>query len=240
MIGCFRVPGSTDPANPVFETGRSRMRFSSSPIDSRIPGIITTAAEEIFYSQGDMDNTQEVTLSLRNARVETDDSFLETRTIGDSASASTSFESGSSTRLTGEYTDPLAQSFIVDDPTGVYLTSMDIYLPGCSTEMIVLLSQYRLEKLNLVLLHRKILAYSEVSKDPREIEVSDDASIATKFTFESPVFLNGQREYAMIILSNSTEYTVWISRLGESDVSTLGREEGQILVSSQRLVGFIV
>ena len=236
LIGCFRVPGSTDPANPVFETGRSRMRFSSSPIDSRIPGIITTAAEEIFYSQGDMDNTQEVTLSLRNARVETNNNFLQTRTIGDSATASTSFQSGSDTRLSGEYTDPLAQSFIVDDPTGIYLTSMDIYFQSVpqddSTPVTV-----QIREVELGTPSQKILAYSEVSKDPREIQVSDDASIATKFAFESPVFLNGQREYAIIILSNSTEYTVWISRLGESDVSTLGREEGQILVSSQRLLG---
>jgi len=84
---------------------------------------------------------------------------------------------------------------------------------------------------------QRILAYSEVSKGPEEITVSNDASVATKFTFESPVYLNGQREYAMIILSNSTEYAVWISRLGESDVSTLGREEGQVLVSTQRLLG---
>ena len=124
LIGSFRVPSSADPSNPVFETGRSRLRLSSSPVDSRVPGLITTAAEEIFYSQGDIDNTQEVTLSLRNARVETDDSFLETRTIGDSATASTTFQNGATeSRLTGEYKDPLAQSFIVDDPTGVYLTS---------------------------------------------------------------------------------------------------------------------
>ena len=236
LIGCFRVPASEDESNPIFETGRSRLRLTSSPIDSRVPGVITTAAEEIFYSQGDMDNTQEVTLSLRNARVETDDSFLETRTIGDSATSSTSFESGSSSRLTGEYKDPLAQSFIVDDPTGIYLTSMDIYFERVpqddSTPVTV-----QIREVELGTPSAKILAYSEVSKAPEEITVSDDASVATKFTFESPVYLNGQREYAMIIISNSTEYAVWISRLGESDVSTLGREEGQILVSSQRLLG---
>ena len=71
------------------------------------PGLITTAAEEIFYSQGDMDNTQEVTLSLRNARVETDDSFLETRTIGDLTQLSTTFQNATESRLTGEYHDPL-------------------------------------------------------------------------------------------------------------------------------------
>ena len=236
LIGSFRVPSSADPSNPVFETGRSRLRLSSSPIDSRIPGIITTAAEEIFYSQGDMDNTQEVTLSLRNARVETDDSFLETRTIGDSATSSTSFTSGSDTRLTGEYRDPLAQSFIVDDPTGVYLTSVDIYFQRVPTDESTPVT-VQIREVELGTPSQKILAYSEVDKTPEEITVSENASIPTKFTFESPVYLNGQREYAIVIISNSTEYAVWISRLGESDVATLGREEGQILVSTQRLLG---
>ena len=236
LIGSFRVPSSNDPANPIFETGRSRLRFSSSPIDSRIPGLITTSAEEIFYSQGDIDNTQEVTLSLRNARVETDDSFNETRSFSTSTSTSSSQGGSGNERLTGQYRDPLAQSFIVDDPTGVYLTSMDIYFQKVpqdeSTPVTV-----QIREVELGTPSQKILAYSEVSKGPEEITTSDDASIPTKFTFESPVYLNGQREYAIIIISNSTEYAVWISRLGESDVSTLGREEGQILVSSQRLLG---
>ena len=236
LIGSFRVPSSEDPANPIFETGRSRLRLTSSPIDSRVPGLITTAAEEIFYSQGDIDNTQEVTMSLRNARVETDDSFLETRTLGDSATSSTSFTSGSESRLTGEYKDPLAQSFIVDDPTGVYLTSVDIYFQRVPTDESTPVT-VQIREVELGTPSQKILAYSEVDKAPDEITVSQDASVPTKFTFESPVFLNGQREYAIIIISNSTEYAVWISRLGESDVATLGREEGQILVSSQRLLG---
>ena len=236
LIGSFRVPSSEDPANPIFETGRSRLRLTSSPIGGRVPGLITTAAEEIFYSQGDIDNTQEVTLSMRNARVETDDSFLETRTIGDSASSSTSFTSGSDTRLTGEYLDPLAQSFIVDDPTGVYLTSVDIYFQRVPTDESTPVT-VQIREVELGTPSQKILAYSEVDKAPDEITVSQDASVPTKFAFESPVYLNGQREYAIIILSNSTEYAVWISRLGESDVATLGREEGQILVSSQRLLG---
>ena len=184
-----------------------------------------------------MDNTQEVTLSLRNARVETDDSFLQTRTIGDSATRSTSFQNGASeTRLTGEYRDPLAQSFIVDDPTGVYLTSVDIFFQRVPTDESTPVT-VQIREVELGTPSQRILAYSEVDKSPEEITVSEDASIPTKFTFESPVYLNGQREYVIIIISNSTEYSVWISRLGESDVCTLGREEGQILVSSQRLLG---
>ena len=41
-------------------------------------------SQEIFYSQGDLENMQEVTLSLRNARVDRVQEFTEQRTVGDS------------------------------------------------------------------------------------------------------------------------------------------------------------
>lgn len=236
IIGSFLVPNGNNASNPIFETGRTRFRLTSSSIDSKVPGVVTTSAEEIFYSQGDIDNTQEVTLSLRNARVDHNDNFLQTRTIGDSASSSTTFVSGtdSSTRLTGEYRDPLAQSFIVDDETGIFVTKIDLYFAEKSNDLPVTV---QIREVELGTPSQKILPYSEVELSPDQVNTSSDASIATTFEFESPVYLEGQREYAIIIISNSTEYTVWISRLGESDISTLGTERGQILVSTQRLLG---
>ena len=64
-------------SNPTFETGQSRMRLTSSDSNSQIEGTVTTSAEATFYSQGTVDNTQETTLSIKNADVEVDDSFVE-------------------------------------------------------------------------------------------------------------------------------------------------------------------
>ena len=237
LIGSFRVPSSIDPQNPTFETGNNIFRLTSSETNSFVEGLVTTSAQDNFYSQGDTDNTQEVTLSLRNARVEHDDSFVETRTIGDSASSSTSFTSGSETRTTGEYTDPLAQSFIVDDPTGVYLTGIDLYFQEKPLDFDVPVT-VQIREVELGTPSQRILPFSEVNMDPDDITTSNDASVSTRFTFESPVYLNGQREYAIIILSNSTEYRVWTSRLGEVDISSVGGDEAnQILVTTQRLLG---
>ena len=238
LIGSFRVPSSADPEAPVFETGNNTFRLTSSETNSFVEGLVTTSAEDNFYSQGDSDNTQEVTLSLRNARVEHDDSFIETRTIGDEASASTTFQNGaSSTRLTGEYTDPLAQSFIVDDETGVFLTGVDLYFQEKPLDFDVPVT-VQIREVELGTPSQRILAFSEVNMDPDDITTSNDASVATRFEFESPVYLEGQREYAIIILSNSTEYRVWTSRLGEVDISSVGGPEAnQILVTTQRLLG---
>ena len=48
---------------------------------------------------------------------------------------------------------------------------------------------------------------------------------------------NGLREYAIVLLSDSTEYTAWISRLGEPDVTSAANEAGQVFVSVQPVLG---
>ena len=238
LIGSYQVPSGIE-GTPQFETGRSRFRLTSSSTNSQIPGVVTTAAEETFYSQGDVDSSQEVTLSLRNARVEVDDSFRQTRDLSDSALLDTqttvsSSTSSSNPRLTGEYRDPLAQSFIVDDPTGIFVTKVDIYFRTKDESLPVTV---QIREVELGTPSQKILPFSEVELTPDKILLSEDASITTSFIFESPVYLESQREYAIIVISNSNEYNVWISRLGESDVATLATEQNQILVTTQRLLG---
>ena len=201
LIGSYRVPSSDDPSAPTFETGRSVLRLTSSETNSKVPGVVTTSAEDVFYSRGDQDNTQETTLSLRNARVSTQDATPETRTIGgDSDTAETLITAddlaavGSESRLTGEYKDPLAQTFIVDDVTGIYVTSLDLYFQEKPTEFDTPVT-IEIREVELGTPSQKVLPFSTVEKTPDEITLSQDASIPTKFTFESPVYLNGQREY---------------------------------------------
>ena len=239
LIGSYRVPDSSNDSNPTFETGNNVFRLTSNETNSMVEGTVSTAAEDNFYSQGDLDNTEERTLSLRNALVEHDDSHREVRTLDDSASDSTSVTTQGPARTTGEYTDPLAQSFVVDDPTGIYLTGLDLFFsekPN-STEFDVPVT-VQIREVELGVPNQIILPFSNVTLNPDDINISTDASVATRFTFDSPVYLNSSREYAIVILSVSTEYRVWISRLGEVDVQTINNvESDQILVTTQTLLG---
>ena len=258
VIGTYLVPDGNIPGNPIFETGRSVFRLTNSSTNSRIGGVVTTSAEEIFYSQGDIDNTQEVTLSLRNARVEHQD-FEQTRTLtassvatanaGATTSSSTQIQSQVINNITNvtnvtrnitqnivqqQRLDPLAQSFYVDDATGIFVTKLNVYFRTKDSSLPVY-CQLREIKVGLPTL--KILPFSEVELTPDQVNVSEDASVPTTIEFDSPIYLNGQTEYAIVLLSDSTEYTVWISRLGEADVTSAATEAGQILVSSQPILG---
>jgi len=231
LIGCYRVPDSRNTSLPTFSTGRNKMRLTSSPTNSKIEGSssYTTAADEIFYSQGDLDTTQEVTLSTRNVTREQVPIF---EVIPGTPEVVTPPTEG----LTGRFFDPLAQSFTVDDETGIFVSSCDVFFESVPTDNIPV--AFDIREMELGVPSKKILAYSRVVKNPQEITPSVDGSIATKFTFESPVYLESGREYAIVLLANSPGYTVWISRLGEVDISTINQPEAsQTLVSTQPLLG---
>jgi len=237
VIGSYRVPDSTNISNPTFETGRTTFRLTSSPINTQIAGQTTTSAEEIFYSQGTLDTVQETTLSLRNARVEQSNTLTESVTVGDNATFQTQsrFQAGTiPPPPPPRRIDPLAQTFFIDDTTGVYMTSVEVYFSAKDDTLPVTV---QLRETELGTPTTRILPYSEVDVSPSKISTSEDASVPTKITFESPVYLAPNKEYALVLLSHSTEYRVWISRLGEVDVSTLGAESGQVLVSSQPILG---
>jgi hypothetical protein len=250
LIGNYSVPNPANPSNPVFDTGRSLFRLTSSPINSTISGTFTTSAEETFYSQGDIDTTQEVTLSLRNARVDTlNREQQRTLTTGNVTSNVVTIESVSNINVDTNIVDvtppppppppprrgdPLAQTFSVDDTTGIFVTSCDVFFFEKDDNIPVTME---LRTTELGQPTETILAYSTVVKDAADVRTSTDGTVATNFVFESPVFLNPNTEYAVVLQSVTTTYSVWISRMGEADVSTIATEAGQVLVTEQPLLG---
>jgi hypothetical protein len=131
--------------------------------------------------------------------------------------------------------DPLAQSFFVEQESGIFVTSIDVYFRSKDATLPVTV---QLRPMQLGLPTEQIYPFSEVVLDSKQINISDDATVPTKITFESPVYLAGRQYHSVVLLSASNEYTVWISRLGEVDISTTNAPESrQILVSSQPLLG---
>jgi len=66
----------------------------------------------------------------------------------------------------------------------------------------------------------KYFDLSEVLVYPEDVNTSTDGSVATTFEFAAPVYLEGGKEYAICLISNSTKYSVYISRVGENDILT--------------------
>ena len=113
--------------------------------------------------------------------------------------------------------DPLAQTFRVDE-TGAFLTSIDLYM-ATKSETDNLIVQVRTTELatptNLL-----IQNFAEVVLSPDQVNVSDDGTAITKVTFPSPIYLETNTTYAVVLLAPTTdEYTSFIAVMGEENIS---------------------
>ena len=113
--------------------------------------------------------------------------------------------------------DPLAQSFFVDDKGGVFLSSIDLFFYSKDTTAPVTIEIRTVEN---GVPTDIIVPSGKATVPAASIQISDDASKSTRFTFKKPVYLTDKNDYVFVIKSISKSYNVWVSRLGEKDVST--------------------
>ena len=219
LIGSLFIPNPNSTTHPRFETGKRVLNLTNDP-DNSIEKA-TTTAEETFESSGILETVQEDIVSTRNARIEsqsvTDGRGIE-RTINTEVIPGTR---RTTTRSWGfnRWGDPLAQTVQIEDPEGVFLTRVDLFFRSRDDMNIPFIFQIRATENGAPI--STVLPNSEVTLSPSEINLSADGSVATPIEFESPVFLEGgNREYALTLLSSSTKYSVYISRVGENDLIT--------------------
>ena len=235
----FNIPNPNKDANPRFETGTKTLRLTTSPTNSTVTGTVTGSAEANFQAKGELETVQEQILSIKTPQIERL-STEEQRVLNDRITRRVTGPAGESldaaTEITGiQYYDPLAQTFRVDETSGVFITSVDVFMQTKDEELPLTL-QVRTVETGLPT--SKILPFSVVVKDPSEVNVSEDASIPTTFTFESPIYLTGEQEYALVLVTPAENYNCWISRMGEVDISTVGLpDEQQVLISQQPYLG---
>lgn len=132
--------------------------------------------------------------------------------------------------------EPLAQSLTINTPgnePGVFATSIEIYFKQKSQLKENGVLVYLCEVNNGYPDGNNVLPFSRVHKTFDEINISENSTVATKFTFESPVFLNNGKQYAFIIKpdANDPDYFVYTANLGDVDLST------GIQVFSQPVIG---
>ncbi len=134
------------------------------------------------------------------------------------------------------YDDPLSQTFRVDE-TGAFLTSVDIFMASKSEtdNLIVQLRPTELATPTNFLLQD----YAEVVLSPDQVNISDDATVPTNISFPSPIYLEPDITYALVVLAPTTnDYTAWIARMGETNIAGSSEDTGgDVIISQQYLNG---
>ncbi len=208
VTGTFAIPDPKVDSNPRWRTGQRIFRLTSSSTNV-LTQAPDTAANAEYIARGIIETVQNTIISTRTAGVEfraTNETENITRTDVQRGAA----------RQVG-YHDPLAQTFMIDDAGGVFLTSIDLFFSSKDAN-IPLTLQIR----NTVNGYpgQNILPFSELSLNPADVNVSTDATVKTTFTFPSPVYVQENTEYSFVLMANSTDYNCYVGRLGETVIGS--------------------
>lgn len=112
--------------------------------------------------------------------------------------------------------EPIAQSFIIDTPGGAFITSIDLFFSAKDANLPVTVDIRAMEN---GIPTGVIIPYSTKTLAAADVNVSNNGTVATKFTFQSPVFLLDTAEYCFVVTSNSNAYKLWIAEIGKFDAS---------------------
>lgn len=112
--------------------------------------------------------------------------------------------------------DPLAQSFFTFGVEGgIFLSSIDIFFQTKDESVPVRCELRRLENgYPSPIEPNKPELISVLNAS--EIETSNDASVASKFVFNPPVYLKEESEYCFVLKTNSNSYNIFTSVMGET------------------------
>jgi hypothetical protein len=198
VTGSFFIPNH---AARRFNTGSRVFRLTDSATNANNN---TTEAQATYTARGLIDNVEEVFLSTRIPRVE------QSNVTGNRIITNTR------TRTQEGWWDPLAQSFLIDEVGGAYITQADIFF-GEKDDNIPVTVQIR--EMSNGFPSPRIAPFGEVVKDAADVNTSATGATATSFVFESPVFLQENVEYCIVVLANTNKYKVWHAVMGEDDTA---------------------
>jgi hypothetical protein len=230
LIGAFylRDPNTIPPPTVRIATGTKTFKLTSSSTNSLgLPGNTDNSSTEANYNS-------DGTLEQWENTVTKTTSNLTTKTVTNLTTNTTTSQTtiNTHTRTTVQrFVDPLAQSFVVggnveapsptssnDDVNGAFLTAVDLFFakkdPGNAPVKV------EIRTVELGTPTRTVIGFP-VTLRPNQVNISNDASVATKVTFEEPIYLPPGREYAVVIISeNSDQYEMWTAVMGEKTVNT--------------------
>jgi len=210
LFGLFDIP-NTEAVR--FRTGNREFRLNDS---ITFDGNTTSYGVADYRAEGILQVKQATIEAVRNARLVTEN-ISETRTITETTERRVA---------TGGWYDPLAQTFLVQQRGGAFLTSVDLFFATKDENIPV-----KIEIREVVNGYpgKKILPFSQVVVNPENVKISTRTvaipsmnnkiaaapDLATRFTFPSPVYVKEETEYCIVIISDSNNYNVWISNLGD-------------------------
>ena len=207
--GTFALPNPSVSTNPKWRTGTRAFRLTDSSVNSLTGADVRTSAESDYTAKGMIQTVQGTVVATREAQVQRTSATESTSVM---MSTGTTRVLSTSDRVVGRR-DPVAQAFFIDQEDGMFITSIDLFFSQKSSSLPV---TFQVRTMVNGYPTQTILPFGTVNKDAADISVSTDASVATTFTFDSPVYVQPNTEYCFVALCNNDDYTIYTARMGQT------------------------
>jgi hypothetical protein len=176
-------------------------------------GDFTSRGRANYRAEGVLETRQQTVNAVRNAEL-VEEQLTDNRVIVQTAE-----------RVVADtgWWDPLAQTFLIEQRGGAFLTKLDIFFATKDSAIPVTLE---IREVVNGYPGKRVLPFSKVTLKPEEVRLSSTTvnldgvatnsyDTPTTFTFPSPVYVQENTEYALVLASDSNNYKVWISQVGD-------------------------
>ena len=199
--GSFIIPRNS---TLKFKTGTREFRLTDSATNDKTDE--STFAEALYHAQGLLEVKENVIMSTKVPRFVTTE-LNDARVVSET----------SITRFTEPVTwiDPVAQTFIIDQAGGLFVTKLDLFVQAKDANIPLNVSIRSVEN---GIPTQQVVPGSDVNTYPSAINISANGSAATTITFDHPVYLPQDQEFAIVLISQSDDYKVFIAETGGFDL----------------------
>jgi hypothetical protein len=207
IVLLFNIP-NTDAVR--FRTGVREFKLVDVPVAQ---GDFTSRGRGMYHAQGVLETRQQTVNAVRNAEL-AEEQIADNRVIVQT-----------SERVVADtgWWDPLAQTFLVQQKGGAFLTKIDIFFATKDSKVPV---NMEIREVVNGYPGKLVLPFSKVSIKPEQVNLSTTTvsldgvlipkyDTPTTFNFPSPVYVQDNTEYAIVLSSDSNNYKVWISQVGD-------------------------
>ncbi len=110
----------------------------------------------------------------------------------------------------------ISQTFFVSEKTGCFITKVRLYVYAKSADM-----PLKLQIRDTVNGYpgSSIVNGSDVVVDASSITPSTTDLVACDFTFNAPIFVESDKQYAIVVYTDSSDYSLWSTRIGTVDIT---------------------
>jgi hypothetical protein len=209
--GIFEIPNND---NLRFKTGERIFKLTDQPNNGTDNG---TESQTTYLASGVIETVADQIVLTRLP------DFSVREISGSEAITDTSINT---TITAGGWYDPLAQTIMIDNDGGAFITGVDLFF-STKDETKPVTCQIR-QTVNGYP-GPKILGTSIVY--PNNAAISDDGSLPTPFVFPSPIFVQDNTEYCIVIMADTQGYRAHVARMGDESL------DGSGVISKQPYAG---